>query len=154
MTPRKVPVDWDDLEMALTADPMEFTGFLDVRTGEVQMLPAGGLGEDGDWPSEEEMDADLAAGYLIRVEPLESSVEYDWMAEFADTVRDTRLRDLLDVALNGRGAFRRFKDVLRDYPAQRQAWFEFRDEHMHAAAREWLADNGIDPTTAPPRRRP
>ncbi len=39
MTPRKVPVDWDDLEMALTSDPLEFTCFFDARTGEVHMLP-------------------------------------------------------------------------------------------------------------------
>ena len=117
------------------------------------MLPTDRFGADDDWPSEEELDADLAEGHLIHVEPLGSSVEYGWMAEFAGTVADAHLRDLLDVALDGRGAFRRFKDVLRDYPAEREAWFAFRDEHVRAAAREWLAENGIDPTTAPPRRR-
>ncbi len=105
-------------------------------------------------PSEEEIDDDLAAGHLIHVEPLGSSVEYGWMAEFTGTVRDAHLRDLLEVALDGRGAFRRFKDVLLDHRAEREAWFAFRDGHVRAAAREWLAENGIDPTTAPPRRRP
>jgi hypothetical protein len=154
MTPRKVPVDWDDLEMALTTNAGEFTCYLDVRTSEVQMVPLGHLGADGDWPAEEEIDAALAAGHLIHVEPLGSSVEYGWMAEFAATVGDARLRDLLEVALNGRGAFRRFKDALLDYPAEREAWFAFRDEHVRAAAREWLVENGIDPTTAPSRRTP
>jgi hypothetical protein len=154
MTPRKVPVNWDDLEMALTTNPVEWTCYLDVRNGEIQMLPGGHLGEDDDWPSEEEIDAGLAAGHLIHVEPLGSSIEYGWMAEFASTVGDVRLRDLLEVALNGRGAFRRFKDVLHDYPAEREGWFAFRDGRVRAAAREWLAENGIDPTTAPSRKRP
>jgi len=154
MKTTKVPVNWDDLEMALTTNSVEFTCYLDVRNGEVHMLPGGQLGEDDDWPSEEEIDAGLAAGHLIRVEPLGSSVQYGWMADFAGTVRNAHLRDLLEVALAGRGAFRRFKDVLLDYPAQREAWFAFRDGRVRAAAREWLAENGIDPTTAPPRRRP
>jgi hypothetical protein len=152
MTPRKVPVNWDDLEMALTTNPVEFTCYLDVRNGEVQMLPGGQLGEDDDWPSDEEIDAGLAAGHLIRVEPLGSSVEYDWMADFAGTVRNPHLRDLLEVALAGRGAFRRFKDVLLDYPAQRESWFAFRDGHVRAAAREWLAEQRLEPTTAPRRQ--
>ena len=75
------------------------------------------------------------------------------MADFVATVRNARLRDLLEVALAGRGAFRRFKDVLLDYPAEREAWFAFRDGHVRAAARDWLEEKGINPTTAPPRRR-
>jgi len=152
MTPRKVPVNWDDLEMALTTNPVELTCYLDVRNGEVHMVPIDRFGGDEELLSEEEIDADLAAGHLIHVEPLGSSVEYGWMAEFAGTVGNARLRDLLEVALDGRGAFRRFKDVLHDYPAERDGWFAFRDGRMRAAARDWLEENGIDPTTAPPRR--
>jgi hypothetical protein len=152
MTTRKVPVNWDDLEMALTTNPVEFTCYLDVRNGEVQMLPIDRVDEDDDWPSEEELDAGLAAGHLIHVEPLGSSVEYGWMADFVGTLRNARLRDLLEVALAGRGAFRRFKDVLLDYPTEREAWFAFRDGHVRGAARDWLQEHGINPTTAPPRR--
>ena len=76
------------------------------------------------------------------------------MAEFAATVGNAHLRDLLEVALNGRGAFRRFKDVLLDYPAERERWFAFRDGQVRAAASEWLAENEIDATSTPPRRRP
>jgi Uncharacterised protein family (UPF0158) len=50
-------------------------------------------------------------------------------------------------------AFRRFKDVLLDYPTEREAWFAFRDGHVRGAARDWLEEKGITPTTAPPRRR-
>jgi hypothetical protein len=150
MTPRTVPVDWDDLEMALTANSDEWSCYLDVRTGEVQMVPADRFGAGGDWPSEEEIDAGLEAGYLVHIEPLGSSVEYGWMAEFAGTVADARLRDLLEVALDGRGAFRRFKDVLHGHPAERDRWFAFRDARVRAAAREWLAENGIESKTVPP----
>lgn len=151
-SPRRVLVNWDDLEMALTANADEWTCYLDVRSGEVQMVPVDRFGDD-DWPSEEEIDAGLEGGHLIHVEPLGSSVEYGWMAEFAASVGDARLRDRLGVALDGHGAFRRFKNVLLDHAAERERWFAFRDERVRGAAREWLAEQGIEATTAPRDRR-
>ncbi len=150
---RRVPVNWSDLEMALTANPGEWTCYLDLRTGEIQMVPVDGFGDDDDWPSEGEIDAGLDAAHLIHIEPLGSRVEYQRMAAFAATVDDARLRDRLEVALDGRGAFRRFKNALLDSPAERQRWFAFRDECLRAAAREWLAEHDIEPTTQPPDRR-
>jgi len=152
--PRRVPVNWDDLEMALTTNAGEWTCYLDVRSGEVQMVPLDHFGEDEDEPSEEDIDALLEAGHLIHVEPLGSRVEYGWMAEFTETVRNARLRDRLEVALDGRGAFRRFKNVLLDHPAERERWFAFRDARVREAVREWLTGEGIEPTTAPRERRP
>lgn len=150
---RRVPVNWDDLDMALTSNHGEWTCYLDLRTGEVHMLSADRFGDDDeDGPSEEEIDAGLGAGHLVLVEPLGSSVEYGWMAEFAATVRDPRLRDRLEIALDGRGAFRRFKNVLLGHPAERERWFAFRDERLHEAAQDWLAEQGIEPTLARRRR--
>jgi len=152
-SPRRVPVDWAALETALTSNPGEWTCYLDVRTGEVQMVPIDRLGEDDGWPSEEDFDDALAAGHLIHVEPLGSRVEYGWMAEFVATVDDARLRDRLEIALDGRGAFHRFKNVLLDFPVDRERWFAFRGERLRTAARQWLADQRIEPTTAPPAKR-
>jgi hypothetical protein len=122
--------------------------YLDLRTGDVQIIPVDRFGDDDDGPSEDEIDAGVDTGQLIHVEPLGSSVEYGWMAEFAATVGDARLRDKLGIALDGRGAFRRFKNVLVDHPAERERWFAFREERLRAAAREWLAERDIEPTDA------
>lgn len=46
------------------------------------------------------------------------------MVEFTETVSDLRLREKLAVALDGRGAFGRFKRVLGDYPEERERWFD------------------------------
>ncbi len=146
--PRRVAVSWDDLEMALTGNPGSWTYYLDVRTGEVQMVPVDRPDGD-DWLSEDEIDDGLDAGHLIPVEPLGSSVEYGWMAEFAASVGDVRLRDRLEGALDGRGAFRRFKNVLLDAPVERERWFAFRDARVRGAAREWLEEHGIESTSPP-----
>lgn len=149
---RKVPVDWDDLELALTMHMEEQTSYLDLRTGKVEISVDPLLvGEGG--PSEEEIETGLAKGYLIHIEPISSSVEYRWMAEFTESVTDRRLREKLEVALDGRGAFRRFKNVLSDYSAERERWFAFHNMRLREAIEEWLADNDIEPTAPRPERK-
>jgi predicted nucleotidyltransferase len=55
----------------------------------------------------------------------------------------------LDRAIAGRGAFRRFKDTLIEFPGLREGWFAFHDARMSRRALEWLADQGvIDSETA------
>jgi hypothetical protein len=148
---RPVPVDWDGLEIALTWRSDEHESFLDARTGEVRRYHLAGFGGDVEDTelSEDEADAGLAAGDLIRIEPIESSVEYSWMGEFAAAVADTRLRDRLERALDGRHPFRRFKDALAPHPAERERWFRFHDERVGGAMREWLEAHDIEPTVQP-----
>jgi hypothetical protein len=133
-----------DLELAFTMNMLESTPYLDLRTGKVEL---GGdpdvVGEGG--LSEEEIEAEFAEGNLIHIEPIESSVEYDWMVEFAESVVDRRLREKLEVALDGRGAFRRFKNVLADYPAERDRWFAFHDARVREAIEEWLENTTLSP---------
>ncbi len=143
-----MPIDWDDLELALTMHSDEHASYLDLRTGEVRLSPIhsfGGEPEDGVL-SEDKVEAGLA------VEPLESSVEYGWMAEFADTLPDARVRQSLQQALGGSRPFRRFKDALASDPRECEQWFAFQADRLRAAMLEWLSDNDIEPTTAPPRR--
>jgi hypothetical protein len=169
MERRRVPVDWEDLEMALTWHGGEWTSYLDLRTGHVVQSSVdfgGDLDEEGDLAeggeecpaeggpiSERMAQAGLDEGYLVPIDPLASSVEYGRMEEFVETVTELRLKGRLEASLGGRGAFRRFKDSLIDYPQERARWFAFRWERMIEVMREWLADNDIEPTTEPPERK-
>jgi Uncharacterised protein family (UPF0158) len=131
-------VDLADLALALEDHSDEHTWWFDPATGTLEPRFAGDLGN----PSEED------AG-LIRVDPLPSVVGYGDMEDFAARVREPRTRDLLERAIAGRGAFRRFKDALLDYPDLRTAWFAFHDARGERRAIEWLADRGlVDPAAA------
>ena len=159
MAPRQVPIDWNDLEMAFVSRMDEWTCYLDLRTGKVHVVSTSSLelgddalGDEEEALSEEAIDAGLAQGWLLSIEPVESPEEYRWMVEFTASAGDPRLRELLEVALDGRGAFRRFKDVLAKWPQQRVRWFAFHDECLRNAMQEWLAAHEIEPTTTPPRR--
>lgn len=80
---------------------------------------------------------------FVYVEPAPSSEGYADMEDFIGRVQDPRARDLLQRAIEGRGAFRRFKDTLFEFPDLRSAWFAFHDARTARRALEWLADHGI-----------
>ena len=148
---RRVPINWDDLELALTFHSDEMEAFLDLRTGEVryhERFPFSS-GQEDLGGREDELDEDLAESELERIEPLNSSLEYGWMEEFADAVTDARLREQLRRALQGRRPFRRFKDALTASPVERERWFRLHGERVLDAMRDWLAEHDIEPTTEP-----
>jgi hypothetical protein len=51
------------------------------------------------------------------------------MEKFA-SMQNEKLSELLFVALDGKGAFRRFKDVILNFPEEREKWFDFEYEWM------------------------
>lgn len=64
------------------------------------------------------------------------------MERFIDLVEDDRLREHLTRAIQGRGAFRRFKDTLSEEPMLVRRWIAFSDERQRGRARAWLAAEG------------
>jgi hypothetical protein len=67
------------------------------------------------------------------------------MEDFLETVSDPQIRRELGIAIAGRGAFRRFKDVLLDYPAERERWFAFEKDRMQQRVLDWLDEIGVEP---------
>jgi Uncharacterised protein family (UPF0158) len=125
-------VDLADLALALEDHSDQHTWWFDPATGAVEPRFAGDLGD----PLDED-------GELIRVDPLPSAVGYGDMEDFVARIREPRTRDLLERAIAGRGAFRRFKDTLLDYPDLRRAWFAFHDTRGERRAIDWLAERGL-----------
>jgi nitroreductase len=68
--------------------------------------------------------------------------EYEIMENFAETISDARKRELLTVALEGKGAFRRFKDTLHRVELA-DSWYKFRSRAFIRLAREWCVENEI-----------
>jgi hypothetical protein len=64
------------------------------------------------------------------------------------------LRHRLLAAIDGKGAFRRFKDVLMNHPVERERWFTFRSERLRACMESWLSAHGIEPVERPEWRVP
>lgn len=141
-------LDLKDVDLGMICHALEDRSFehrwwLDPKTGEIEL-------RSDSYEEEEEEDEQALeeAGWLL-IEPIDSREAYEDLADFVDRVRDPRARNLLERAITGRGAFRRFKDTLFDFPELRALWFRFHDVRMERRAIEWLADEGlIDPDAA------
>jgi hypothetical protein len=137
---RAVPVDLDELSGCLEGDPTYCGGRLSVQTGEVWPAGVEGLGlDEGEWEDAEDSDRWLA------VDCLGSRDGYQDMVGFAATVADAGLAGRLDIALHGRGAFGRFKDVLACEPGELERWLVFAEDRRRGRARAWLALHGLKP---------
>jgi hypothetical protein len=68
------------------------------------------------------------------------------MQDFIASVDDPGIADRLRIAVDGHGAFRRFRDVLQRWEAVEDTWYRFSDERRRARARAWLASTGYRPT--------
>jgi len=69
---------------------------------------------------------------------------YRAMIDFTGRVKDARLRSRLESVLHGKGAFRRFKDTLREFPEVEEKWFRFKAEKDKADVKDWLESIGIE----------
>ena len=69
--------------------------------------------------------------------------EYGMMEEFVENLPDGRKKIELSDAIQGRGAFRRFKDTVYDLGLE-QKWYKFRDEAYEQVARNWCEENEIE----------
>jgi hypothetical protein len=115
----------------------EHRWLINPQTGEIAFWTAD-TGIDGQTP------ADLDDLDLVCIDPLPSWVWYQDMADFAETITDERAGRRLARAIQGKGAFRRFKDELHDeYPDLLPAWYAFRDARAKRRAVQWLADNSL-----------
>lgn len=69
--------------------------------------------------------------------------EYKDMVLFADSINNDEIRNKLYKALNGKGAFSRFKKEIACLGI-REKWFLFRDECLKEKVKQWLEDNEIE----------
>lgn len=80
----------------------------------------------------------------VSVNRIPSYKAYQWMVDFVDelvTPVDENAAEKLSIALEGKGAFRRFKDTLHRVDEQwLQAWYQWRDKQLKAAVDQWLKE--------------
>src|SRR3954452_4296306 len=143
--PVKLDLDWDALEVAVERNSPDTDSYLDLSSGRVITITTG----DPEATLNRQLVSENIRNYL-RVEPASSREQYRWMEKFVPPVRDEPLREALIISIDGKGAFRRFKDVLLAYPAERERWFSYRAELLHWHIQTWLAQHDIHPTNEPP----
>lgn len=139
---REVPVDWEALEDAFENNAPEVHSYLHLVTGEVLRVVDG--------VADPQMHVRIASDTnYLRVDPVSSREQYRWMERFIPMAEDVELREKLTRAIDGKGAFRRFKDVLMSYAPDRERWFTFRSERLRTFIEAWLSAHAIQAIPRP-----
>ena len=130
--------------------------YLDIQTGEIISIP-----EDIIWKLEDENAEELLNDEMLpdwekklipkaeeilygdsdryyEIPTIPSYELYNLRVEFARNIRNDEIREKLLYALQGKGAFRRFKDVIREYPQIEKEWYEFEHNYLISQAKEWV----------------
>lgn len=145
---RPLAVSLEDLNMILEGDPVHGGGAIELDTGVVWPEPAIEYAvETGELDEDATDDRDK----WLFVECAGSRDGYRDMEWFIGSVRDPALARRLDRAIEGRGAFRRFRDALSERPVELDEWFAFSEERQLGRARAWLAFAGYRPLPRAPR---
>jgi len=136
-------IDEDECLDALNDNGGEFFHWLDSETGEVVTIA-----ELDDMVDVDEMsDKYDSDPRYFAIPKLETHEKYEIMVKFAEFAahEDKDLAEKLFIALNGQGAFRRFKDAV--YSAGKEwvdSWYEWEKESLFEYLDAWLKDLPID----------
>jgi len=138
----EVPVAWEALEDAFENNAPEVHSYLHFDTGEVIRVVDG--------VADPSMHTRIMSdNRYLRIDPVSSREQYRWMERFIATVEDPELRRRLNISIDGKGAFRRFKDALMGHPVDRERWFAFRSERLRSCMESWLTAHGIHAVERP-----
>ncbi len=141
---RSLPVDLEELSIALEAETADLRWYFDSDTGDVLLVtrefePAehGGLTvtEIENEPSR-----------FVRVPPGNPQRVIDDMRAFVTSLGDAKLQESLELALSASRPERRFKTALSWLPERQQQWHAWHREHCQRRAIGWLSDQGIVPS--------
>lgn len=134
--------------------------YLDQETGEFLFVMAtvqymieendqDGIDDLPEWQKDQVMDARKINsdedGRYISIPRIGSHEAYRFMEDFVGIVESGELREKLQIALDGRGCFRRFKHVLCNYPEEQDSWFQYHSARVKKEVINWLSLNSIEP---------
>ncbi|MBI5366600.1 MAG: hypothetical protein HZA54_06155 [Planctomycetes bacterium] len=139
---RKLRVDFSELLEAVTLPPGH-SAYLNVESGKVITLidELDGEGEEDALRAEVEEHPEKFEAIPQR----EGREDYADMSRFAETIEEEDIRERLQTALAGRGAFGRFRDQVQRYPDIAARWHATRQRVLVEYALQWLHSLGIEP---------
>ena len=140
MEKRILNINLDELCDAMEDNTYEHEYYLDLESGEILFISEYTDDEEA-IELKERIEEDFDR--YEKIPKVESHEAYEDMEDFIGTVDDERLVELLEVAIDGKGAFRRFQNVLRNYPEDRKRWFEFKGDRTKQRVLGWLDDINV-----------
>ncbi|GIN74520.1 hypothetical protein J14TS2_49950 [Bacillus sp. J14TS2] len=132
----------EDVLEAIESASDEFEYYCNTESGEIIMYGDSMLTGIDQSDFLEELEADDDNKYIELPSKFEIN-DYHIMETFIWSLPEGEVRDELEDAIRGRGAFRRFKDKIY-YFALEEQWFSYRDSEYKRMAVRWCEDHNIE----------
>ncbi|MHB2017519.1 MAG: UPF0158 family protein [Candidatus Xenobia bacterium] len=161
----ELPINLDELQMALADHGDASDYFLDLKTGEMVVLPRSvtaaaeevlpeGLEQWELGLLDRARQVLLEGTRYIPIEPLSSQQFKQVMEDFIHCVSDPALATSLAAVLDSPRAYTGFRAILAHWPQERTRWFDFEYAAYAELARAWLSTCGVVPRFIDSRQRP
>ncbi|MBN2381860.1 hypothetical protein JXQ70_03170 [bacterium] len=140
---KKLKIDWNNLIDAYSSEQEDFRCYFDTNSGTVV------------WKSSEVMakanQSEMKSGlqHLIEVPTISSREGWELMMDFIERVANPALKNKLMGSIQGKGAFRRFKDILAKSPHDQEQWFLYQDAAITKILLEWLVSINVESQNTP-----
>ena len=139
--PSEIEVDWQNLHNTFVVHQPNTRCFLSLVDGNIVRSSKN---------SEEMRTYERDVEHFRPVGIVPSPIQYIWLNSFIDSIEDADLKIKLKQAVDGKGAFRRFKDAISEHVAERRQWFEYRDQCLREWLWDWVAEQGVQSKNLPP----
>ena len=137
----EIEVDWQSLHNAYVVHQPNTKSFFSLRDGNIVRAAKNSA-------EIRKFESDSLHYRIVGLVP--SPIQYIWLNNFIESVEDNELKASLQRAIDGKGAFRRFKDALSNHEQARRVWFEYRDQRLREWLWDWVAEQGVNPKNQPP----
>lgn len=141
----------EEIEMQIDG----YRSFINIKTGEVISVSEDDLrdAEDEkpinnlhDWEIENlEIANDIVENFEDYKElPTKYEInEYEMIEDFCLTIHDEKMQRMLLITIGGKGAFRRFKDTIKEFEIEMD-WYKYRDKRYKELAIRWCQNNNVE----------
>lgn len=121
----------------------EMTYYLNIETGKVAMYSnlSGGFDEEGNEIKDKHA---FASKKYVEISGTHSYEVFRDMERFVEELKNSHLQEKLKAVLKERGAFRRFKEMLSNYPEEQKNWLSFRKKCLLKRIYDWLDENDLE----------
>jgi len=137
----KVRVRREELAKAIEDNVQQKRSFLDLETGDVVSVFLD-MVERGQDQTAKRIAAGVNTRYIL-LPSMPAREGYAEMERFIESVADKKLAAELTRAIEGEGAFRKFRDALRMHRTELDRWYEEKDARVDQAIASWLASKKL-----------
>ncbi len=141
MTEKKVPIDMEQLHFAWRDDSPDNAYYLDLETGDVNLVNRGLL-DLKELTNEIEINRER---YLYLPKPSTDQLKND-LRDFMKTIDDPSRINILEMAFESPHVFSGFKKILSGWPGQSEGLDEFLLGRTHLRVKQWLEANCLEVT--------